>query len=288
MNKYILFFLLFLSFANAIQIEVGTSQKGTISSKEFYNLITSVTENIFNKKSQNLKIVIKNYENSESLLKDYKKKRILTVLSTPRFYFSHEKEFNEYTKYQWNLGFNNQINEQYYLIANKDFEDPFNNLHKAKISRLNGFQNEDDWFKYFIYKKYKTNFSNIVNIYTTKKKESKLIYDIFFDKNKISIVNSKTFNTLTELNSQLKRKIIILAKSKKIFIPVMGFSHKNMSKKENKELFQLIHRIKHVLDTSPFSDNIKISGFIPATKSNTKQLREFYKEYESLKLNYEK
>lgn len=287
MYKKILFSFILFSYLNASQVVIGASQKGAISSKEFYNLITNVTENIFNKKSKNLKIILKNYESNELLLSEYKNEKILTLLSTPKFYFAHEEEFNKYTKYQWKVGFNNQISEQYYLIANKDFKDPFKNLHKAKISTLNGFKNEDDWFRYFIYKKYKTSFNNIVRGYTTQKKESRLIYDIFFDKNKMSIVNSKTYETLTELNLQLKQKIVILAKSKKIFITAMGFAHKNMNKKEKQELFQLIGEIESTLKTSPFADNLKVSDFVLVTKENTKELKEFYNEYEFLYKKYE-
>lgn len=288
MKKILLISFLLFTFLNANKVYVAVSKESSVQSEKFFYMITSLTQKIFNKKSKDIKIIFKYYKKNNTLLKDYKEGKIKIAVSSLRYFFKNEEAFRKNSKLNWVIGLNGQLKEQYYLIANKDFKKPFENLDKAEVEIADGFLNANHWFYSFIYKKYKTNFNNIIKKYTTKTKESKIIYDIFFNKNKVGIVNSKTYHTLLELNSQLKSKIIILKKSPKIFIPIIGFAHRSTNGIETNDIISLVSKIEDILENSPFVDNLKISTIVPVTKENITPLRDFYTEFERLNKRYSK
>ena len=64
------------------------------------------------------------------------------------------------------------------------------------------------------------------------KKQASIVYKVFFKKNTFAVVPKVTYETVAELNPQIKRKVKILRKSKAIFVSLVGLFNKNMNKKD--------------------------------------------------------
>lgn len=201
------------------------------------------------------------------------------VAIPPSVYFKNEKLLLKHTKNIWTYSLNENKYYQFYLISHKKNKNVMKNLKKHEITIIELLEPS----RYFYYSLLKKKYKNInplkLNI-QRKNKESKIIYDVFFNPKKIGIVSKNSFEVLNELNPQIGKNLKIVAKSRENILPFIALQHKNTNIEEEKKLLELVSKSKGL-----FIKNTKIlgkhlfSGIEKISKEELNETRELYLEY---------
>jgi hypothetical protein len=169
------------------------------------------------------KIELKFYNNEKKLMKDYKNKKIISIISDASLYYEHKKELDDLSGSKWIMSNTNNVFDKYYLIKNKNFDFSFNDLENKNFF----FKDEMSsvWFESIMLK-------NGIEIKPSRlkkiEKPRKLIFNCFFNKNDLSIVSKDLYDSMVSLNPQIKKKIDIVIESESIFFKGIGFTRKNI------------------------------------------------------------
>ncbi|NQY21855.1 MAG: hypothetical protein HRT40_11225, partial [Campylobacteraceae bacterium] len=201
-------------------------------------------------------------------------------------YFKEEKEIKKYNINTWSVDFNKNKYEQYYFIKNKNSKITLDNISLYTINFRDGVLDAKIWFKSLIYKKYKKSYSKVITKENISAKRHKLAYLPFFSLETASIISKSDFDTICEINPQLKKKLVIVKKSKKIFLTLIGLAYTDMQDKNHLALSQRFSRmnLNDPREYNSLANNTKVYSL---KDNELNQLREFYKKYEKLK-RYEK
>lgn len=278
-----------LIFINIFMFADSTTTTFGVLIKKFHNnnyleLIINVIEKNFQDKNHTIKVKIKIYKNKDLLFNDLRNEKLKGIIINPFIYFENKKIVHKLTKDRWSLSFNNQDTEEYYLLANAKEKNIFKNINKYKLITLDGLDNSYTWFKYLIYKNKYKNIQEKDHLFFTK--ENKIIYNIFFNQKSLGVITKVAYDTMIELNPQLKKKVKIIKKSDKIFISFLGFSHFNITKEETEYLYSFSSKIKDFLGDSQLASTSNISISHSFDKHKIKKLEDFHRKYIRLKNNY--
>ena len=158
------------------------------------------------------------------------------------------------------------------------------NISKYKIITLDGLENSYIWYKYIYFKNKHKRTNENKHLFETK--ENKIIYSVFFNKNRLAIVTKVAYDVISELNPQLKKGIKIIKKSPAIFISFLGFNHISMSEQEKNTLYNVSKEINKFLGNSQLASSSKIGISKSFTHKKLNKLESFYKKYKIIEDKY--
>ncbi|MCJ8325784.1 MAG: hypothetical protein MJK08_01685 [Campylobacterales bacterium] len=277
-----IFLLMFLSFyLHANNMEIGILVK-KFNNNNYLNLVIKVIERNFD--STKSKLNIKVYTKKNLILKDLKDSKLKGIIINPFTYFANKNIIDKYTNERWSLKFNKQEIEEYYLIANAKENNIMKNISKYKIITLDGLENSYIWYKYIYFKNKHKRTNENKHLFETK--ENKIIYSVFFNKNRLAIVTKVAYDVISELNPQLKKGIKIIKKSPAIFISFLGFNHISMSEEEKNTLYNVSKEINKFLGNSQLASSSKIGISKSFTHKKLNKLESFYKKYKIIEDKY--
>ena len=282
--KYILFFILTLTFSNAKTID----KSNLITLGYLYNhIFTTKKESIIAErlwkeemKSRGFNIELLRIEDEEKAIKLYEDKKISALVSDGTLYYKYKDKIDKLSALKWIVSKNDRKFNQYYLIKNKNLDFNFKNMNNMKIYYKDHMAKL--WFEYLLHKN-NINSKNIIDDIEKIKKEKNLIFNTFFNKNSIAIIAKDLYDDMLELNPQIKEKIVILEKSKTIFFRALGFTRNGL----NKEKQDILLEMTDILNGDDTNFNvlnfIQIQKIFHLKNEELNQTDEFFDEYFKLK-----
>lgn len=217
------------------------------------------------------KMAIKFYKDEDKLIKDFINKKILIILSNATFYYENKNNLDKYIYHKWIMSRSKGMFDKFYLIKNKKSKSSLQNkiiYYKEDTAR--------EWLNLLLYKKNKKMNSNILK---KIEKPNKLIYNIFFNKNDLSIISKDLYDAMLDLNPQIKNNIEIIEESKPIFFNGIGFTRKDIDHYFQEMLDYMAKEVikeDHSLDIISFIDIQKIYTL---KEGDLTEVDKFYKEY---------
>ena len=283
--QYIILLLFFLSSLSSevLNVNIAMSPKTFFKDKKFSNLVIKVIESSFNNKYSDIKIHILPYSSEKKIISDFFNKKVELIILSPKFFFKEEKRLNKNISKKWTLRINNEKYEQYYLITHKDSNASIKNIKNYTVNFRDGVLSAEKWFESLVYEAHHKPYLSVIHKRIYFKKRSKLIYQVFFKKDMVSVVTKNDFDTLLEINPQLKKNIKILKKSQKIYLSLLGFSSKNMNKKREEIIFNHVTNIDSIMSNEHYKSLTSLSKAYFLNDKDLDKLRIFYKKYETYK-----
>ncbi|NQY53654.1 MAG: hypothetical protein HRT42_08755, partial [Campylobacteraceae bacterium] len=245
-------------------------------------LVLNVIEDTFNRNNKDQQISFQKYENNDLLLNDFFEQKSKVAVLSPNIYFKKEKEIKKNNIKIWSVDFNKNKLEQYYIIKNKNSKITLDNISSYTVNFRDGVLDARIWFKSLIYEKYKKAYSNVISKENISAKRHKLAYMPFFSLNTASIISKSDFETICEINPQLKKKLVIIKRSKKIFLTLIGLAYVDIKDKDHYSLSKRFSRmnLNDPREYNSLANNTKVYSLV---NKDLFELRKFYKKYEKLK-----
>lgn len=250
-------------------------------------LLKKLVERNFNKLHPEYKLNIIFYENKNKAIKDFIENKILTLKAHPFLYFKHKKKLNKMIIKKSFLSANDEEVQEFYLIANNQIKNPFNNLKKYKILAMGGNNNAMIWFKYLYYKNYKKSFYNNIKDINYVSKENRILNKVFFEKNSIGLITKGSYDLLLEINPQLKNRVKIVKKSKRIFVQVIILDNLNLNYNKYSDILKKRSNLSGIIENSNLLGEVKIDFVEKFKDFNLSTFENFYNEYQRLEKKYE-
>ncbi|WP_072680391.1 hypothetical protein [Arcobacter sp. LA11] len=283
LNIIIIFFL----FSNILNAKENSSYIGILSEKIFTTQKEAkIAAKIWTKYMSEIgyeNVFIKFYDDENVLIADYLNNKVSTILGTYQMYYKNKSIIDNVSKRRWIPTISKNTFEQFYLIKNVDSEITINNLNNKILNYKDNIGKI--WLDSIIMSKYKKSVSKVFSEIIDIKKPQKLIFNVFFNKNQLSVVSKKLYDDMIELNPQIKNKIEILEKSKITFISGIGFT----SKKINPYYDDMLKNIRKDIDKKgiiKLSPSINIYEFYDISNEELKPLDSFFSFYLNLKRKY--
>jgi len=281
--------LLLLVLQNFLFSSVKTIDVGILTTnfknKDFISLAVKVFEKDFSKTLNKEIIKIKLYKKEANLLHDFTNNKLKIMVSHPFFYFDNKKIIDKYQSYIWYASSNQATTQEYYLISHANAKNVLQNVSQYKLLTIDMDANSYIWFKYLYYKKFKK--SPLLRKHSVLSKESKIIYNVFFNPNTLGVITKTAYELMVELNPQIKYKTKIIKKSTAMFVQLMGFNHNNLNEEESILLNKAAANLRDVLGASQLSDFAAVKIFLEYTNNELERFYDFYKEYNNLRNKYE-
>lgn len=239
-------------------------------------------------KSYGGRLDVRFYDNINLMYNKFKneKKLDMIVVDLP-FYFKNKEEILSISDNIWSISFDKEKYLQYYLVVNKssnikEMDDLKNKNISLKLHETSALV----WLDKHSYSLYKKPYDKLFNKITYDKKESTSLLKVFFNKTDAAVISQKTWETMVELNPGIKKRVNIVKKSKRIFLPFIGFFSKNADKNSVKAFFDLSSKMKSLPESNQIITLLKFETIFKVDKSSLSELEECYSEYFSLKKRY--
>lgn len=282
MYKVVFLFFLLLSTLNSQEINIGVLYKNVFASQKEAKVGAKLWQKQMQRKFPDISLNTLFYKNGKKLIEDYEKGMITNIVLDPTFYFMNKKILDKYTSLKWILNYSEDKFINYYLIKNTESNFDIKNFDIKNIFYNNEL--EKVWFEKLVYENYKTNPKRILKKLKRTVKRKKLMYNVFFDKDNISIINKDLYDSMVALNPQIKHQIQIVKESKKIFFIGMGIVRKSLTSEQER----ITKMMNKELNNNPKS--FEFLSFMDVNKvyffEDNKELEEveqFYEEYFKLK-----
>lgn len=275
---FIFFFFISFLYGNEKKLIIGILYEKIFTTKKEARIGSELWIKQMEEKDPNFKLGFIFYKDEENFLNDYKNEKISIILSNATLYYENKKLIDSLTNHRWIMSLSNEIFDSFYLIKNKKSTVNLNNLENQK------FLYKDEMAKIWLDSLlHKSKMKHIHKNFEKIKKENKLIFSVFFNKNKLSIISKNTYDTLVKLNPQIKSKTEIIKQSDSIFFNGIGFTRKNLSQEfENMLELMRINFMKKENDFSVLSFT-DIQKTYVLKKNDLNKLDEFYEEYFKIK-----
>lgn len=247
--------------------------------------------NLLNKqivKNDNFILRFKLYTDVAETIKLYKTKKLRILSVLPEEYFTNFDIYNKYPNDIYISSVNNNTFHQYYLIANKEDKKIFENLEEYDVNHDAMSPMSFKWFKTLVYEKKKKSYKSSVNKTKAVNRTSSLVHSVFFKKKNVSIISKENFDTTVEVNPQILKKVVILKKSKKIFVYSIIIMRKDILGEEDTNLFDLTNGISFILESLSFGGSSFFSGLEKAVKNELDETKKLFVKYDLLQKKYEK
>lgn len=275
---FIFFFFISFLYGNEKKLIIGILYEKIFTTKKEARIGSELWIKQMEEKDPNFKLGFIFYKDEENFLNDYKNEKISIILSNATLYYENKKLIDSLTNHRWIMSLSNEIFDSFYLIKNKKSTVNLNNLENQKI--LYKDEMAKIWLDSLLHK---SKMKHIHKNFEKIKKENKLIFSVFFNKNKLSIISKNTYDTLVKLNPQIKSKTEIIKQSDSIFFNGIGFTRKNLSQEfENMLELMRINFMKKENDFSVLSFT-DIQKTYVLKKNDLNKLDEFYEEYFKIK-----
>lgn len=265
-------------FSNEKVIKLGILYEKLFTTSKEAKIGAKVWIKQMEKQHYGSKIELKFYNNEKKLMKDYKNKKIIAIISDASLYYEHKKELDALSKDKWIMSNTNKVFDKYYLIRNKKFHFSFNDLEDKNFF----FKDEMSavWFEYVMLK-------NGIEIKPSRlykiEKPRKLIFNCFFNKNDLAIVSKDLYDSMVSLNPQIKKRTDIVMESESIFFNGIGFTRKNIKKYQDRIFDSMTNNLLSVDNDFKELSFINIQKVFILRDGDLADTDIFYKNYFRLK-----
>ncbi|PLY06505.1 MAG: hypothetical protein C0625_09110 [Arcobacter sp.] len=270
------FFLLFSNlYSSSVALKIGILYEKLFATKKEATIGLKLWVKQINESNYG-NIEAEFYDDENKLIKDFKNNKIQILISDATLYYENKKIIDEYRDIKWIMSRSENIFTQFYLIKNSQSKIDFDNFDVKKIYYKENMAKI--WFDNILLKSVKNKQTNF-KLYEKIEKSKKLIFNVFFNKNDVSIISKDLYDSMSKLNPQIKSKIQIIKKSKAIFFTGIGFSRKNLDKVHSGMMKKMTD------DFSNSKKNFEVISFIDIQKifllkdGDLNELDKFYKEY---------
>ncbi len=237
-----------------------------------------IAEKLWKKQMQQkgFKVKLIRIDSSEKAIKLFEDKKIIALLADSTFYYKYKNKLDLLSKHKWVVSKSEQNFNQYYLIKNSKSKASFNNLEKKKIYYNDHMAKM--WFDYLLLKK------NIKLKKTIDRidKEKNLIFDIFFNKDNLSIITKDLYDDMTKFNPQIKERIEIIEKSEAIFFKVLGYTRKGLSENDQEKLYKITNALNTKVEDFDVLSFIQIRKIHILVKYELDKINKFFDEYNKI------
>lgn len=238
--------------------------------------------------ADNKKIGIRFYNNTKNLILDFTVNNEVDILTIQGLnYLQYQDKIKKSSDSFFIIRDSNNEYKQYYLISNKSSN--INSIKDIKNKKLT-FYFENNMIKVWLDKlsleSNKKAYKNIIKEEIEKESESLALLDVYFKKADFTIVSKLAWETMIELNPNIKKRVKIVKKSDKIFFFSVGF----LKKERNKELKEIFFNL-----TSSYTFKEKINELLFLAKAHSmkmekktylNKIEKFYSDYLKLKKQY--
>lgn len=285
----ILFFVinLFASEKYTYDVKFGFLQTGTVLSnfkdarKSLSKWLNDIAE------EENARVQVFYYKDSKTMYKDFKAKKISMIVLDMDYFFKKKNEISRIGGNFWTLSNKDNIYTQFYLIANKSinskgFKDIKNRTLTIKENDLAAIS----WLNKRSLQSNKRSYEKVLKKFKTVNKDSTSLLNVFFKKTDYAIVTKKTWNTMVELNPAIKKKVMIVSKSKEIHLPFIGLFANDADKKAMKSFFNLSKDMKSLTGGTNIINLLKFDFLLKIDEISLYALEHYYNEYFTLQKKY--
>lgn len=285
--KIFLFFFLFSSYSFA-QNEINYKGKfgylANLSSTIKYNNSQEALRIIVNdfSKTINSEFDLILYNTYDELITSYKNNQLNIMAVRPKHYLENMELIDNLSTKFFILTDGKDIKlDNLYLVSNseKKIKD-IKSLDKKKVLIKDNEYLSQIYFGYLT-SKYKINSNNITHI----DKFNTALLKVFFGEYDACVVPSYVYNTMLELNPSMKKKLMILDKSPKIFSNNIISISKNNSKDDLEKLIDAINKFKLTVKKDEIFNLLRVSDMFFLDNNEINVLRDFYLEYKRLTKN---
>jgi hypothetical protein len=235
----------------------------------------------------NGKLVIEFYDTSNTLYSALKNNELdMIVLDLP-FFFKNKDDILKNTDNFWSLKMTSIKYPQYYLIGKKYLNaKSFKDIKGKTISLKKGDLGASVWLDKNSLHSNKSSSKKSLKSILLKKKESTAILNVFFNKSDFAIIRKEAWDIVSELNPSIKKKVVIINKSRKIHIPFIGVFRKNATNMSIDAFFKLSKDLKKLQGSSQIIELLKFNSLFRVNDNSLKDLDLYYSEYFRLKKKY--
>lgn len=227
------------------------------------------------------------YEESGKLYEDFKlRKRDVLVIDIP-FFFKHKKDLEKYIDEIWSLSIDNQKHSQYFLLGNKSKNlKSFKNLRNRTISIKRDDSIAENWLNKNSYLNHKSSAKNVLKKINEEKNDRRVLLNVFFGKVDYAIITKKAWEDMLSFNPSIEKKVEVLAKSKKIFIPFMGIHAKWINKETKRLFYEASSNLKTLKGGEQVIEIMKFDSVYKLDKRELNELDKYFQEYYHLEKMY--
>jgi len=288
MKKIIVTLLIFISISYCKNennsLFYGVVKNGEILSRFSFakiSLTSWIEETSANYENQ---VKMKYFDTSKELFDNFKDQEINIAAINLLFYFQNEKEIKQYTDYIWTISMFNKTYHQYYLISadSNGFKDLKNKT--LTIKRTDNIAKS--WLDKNSYLSNKKSSDKLLENIFYEKRQHSIILKVFFGKSDYGIVTREVWDIATAFNPAIKKKLKIVSKSEKIFLPLIGFVTKNNTEKNVKIFHKLTNSLRKLQGSNNSDPSVRIDNIIKLDDKKLEKLRNYYEEYFVLKEKY--
>lgn len=227
------------------------------------------------------KLDVKFFDNINVMYSEYKKDNGLDmiVVDLP-FYFKHKNEIKKLSNNFWSVSFDENNHIQYYFVANKKSNiNSFKDIKDKSVALRYQEKGSSDWLNKNSYISNKLPYRDIVKNSVLERKESTALLKVFFNKVDFTIVSSRTWNKMFKANPSIKDKVEIVKKSKRIYLPFIGFFSKKTKKNGVDAFFHLCNDMKKGCETKQMIDLLRFNTIFKVSDDSLFDLEKCYLEY---------
>lgn len=248
--------------------------------------IRRVAEDVFKEidKPGYKKVKLLFLEDKKKILNNYIAFEEMNMLVVyPVFYLENKDILKQHSKEPFFFTRKNREKIQMLLIANKNsnIKSIKDIKNKSYVSYINSSQ-ANIWLDYKCIKLFKKKCDEIVKKKNILRTSSRMLLDVFFNKADFTVVDKNVYEDMISLNPSLQNELIIIDKSKALFLNMIGLFHKNTKK----DLIDRYHKFLIVeSDNQRLNEFYSIVNIYTMHKTSFKELSElekFYDEYKSL------
>ena len=271
-----------------VKAKFGMQMSGTLDDyQDARNASASWYKKVSKIRNYDVDVVFEN--NPDLIFDDFKNRQIYEMIVVDPYYFSKNKnKIKSVSANYWSIALSKNNFIQYYLIAKKDLDFRDFKDNKNKILALRKLKyNFDAWIDKESYLSNKRSYKKSVKKVLYEKEESSALLQVIFNKADLAMISRKTWNTMVELNPGIEKKVKIVAKSKEIYLPVIGFFNKNIKKTKTDDFFNIALNLKDFPTNEQMRILFKFDHVFKLNKKELDDLELFYDEYEKLKLKYD-
>lgn len=252
-------------------MEMGIYHNGIFVTEKEAKVAVKIWNTQTHKDSYEKDVKLTLYEDFEKMVQDYEDKKLSSIILNTYKYYTNKERLDNITDRKWVFTRNENTFSKFYLIKNKEFKTSINKVKELEI--LYKEETAKNWAESFLQE------NNIKNVKFKKiEKDNKLIFNVFF-KDNFSVVREELYDSMIQLNPQIKTKVEVLKESKQIFPMSIGLDRKDLYK-ENIHIYDKIQNSinekKVELESFKY---INVKGIYTLKDGDIDELDSFYKNY---------
>lgn len=228
-------------------------------------------------KNAGLNLESKLYEDTQSLVQNFKEGKIDVLNIAPNFYLYIESEINAEPAYSVLVG--GKKARKYLLLVRSDSQiADIKDLKGKNLSVMKTSEIGNIYLKVLLLRRKLGKPEDFFSTIIQKAKFSQALLSVFFGQADACIVTDTVLKTMTELNPQIGSKVKIITATSDI-TQIVGFYRADLSENIKKTI---LYEVTHLRDTAGGRQVLTlfgIDGALPASKSDLDTMRELLKEY---------